>query len=449
VTGWGEAAFDAYLPADMVLGQADIAVVVTDRLSNLLYINEYAVGLFRISGDVARLAGCSVLSLGMFAEDDVRKTEDLAAQVLHGRSWEGTLESIRGDGARALIRAFAVPLRHPGGDIDGIVILAREASKRDGQGEQDRIALLERVGERLAGSLEIVTTLKHVAEMLVPQFADHCFIDLYQGEALVRRVQRHANDWVPPPGTWAQVGEQIHYPEGHFCQQAMTRLDTIAINDLESGYYPAPSAESMSAAHQAGLTSVIAAPLYARGELLGVMSLALSRLTERDERQYDTPDRDLIGAIASRVAIAIDNAMLFETERQTALAFQKSLLPQAIPELDGLEVACRYVPAKPLETQGQGLVRHHPAGGRAGRHCHRRRRGQRGPGGGDHGSAACGPAGVRAGREVARGHHAQARRVVPVAGPRRRERDSGRRGPAHRQLHLHDLRRLVQGADLR
>jgi serine phosphatase RsbU (regulator of sigma subunit)/anti-sigma regulatory factor (Ser/Thr protein kinase) len=111
----------------------------------------------------------------------------------------------------------------------------------------------------------------------------------------------------------------------------------------------------MAAANEAGLTSVIAAPLHARGELLGVMSLALSRLTERDEQHYDAPDRDLIGAIASRVAIAIDNAMLFETERQTALAFQKSLLPQAIPELDGLEVACRYVPAKPLETQGQGI----------------------------------------------------------------------------------------------
>ena len=352
---WGEAAFDAYLPADMVLGQADIAVVVTDRLSNLLYVNEYAARLFRISGDVARLAGGPVASLGLFADDDVRKTEDLAGQVLRGRSWEGTFESLRGDGSRALIRAFAVPLRHPGGDIDGVVILAREASKRDGQGEQDRIALLERVGERLAGSLEIGTTLKHVAEMLVPQFADHCFIDLYQGDQLTRRVMRHASDWVPPPGSWAQVGEQIRYPDGHFCQQAMARLDTIAINDLDSGYYPAPSAESMAAAHQAGLTSVIAAPLYARGELLGVMSLALSRLTERDERHYDAPDRDLIGAIASRVAIAIDNAMLFETERQTALAFQKSLLPQAIPELDGLEVACRYVPAKPLETHGQGI----------------------------------------------------------------------------------------------
>src|SRR5580658_1490789 len=352
---WGEAAFDAYLPADMVLGQADIAVVVADRFSNLLFLNEYAARLFRTPDDVSRLAGHSILSLGLFSGDDLHKMEDAAGQVLRGRAWEGTFETVRGDGSRALMRALAVPLRHPGGDIDGMVILAREASKRDGQLQQDRIALLERVGERLAGSLEIGTTLKHVAEMLVPQFADHCFIDLFQGDQLFRRVQRHTSNWVPPTGTWAEVGAQIHYPEGHFCQQAMGRLDTIVVTDMDIERYPAPSAESLAAAHAAGLTSVMAAPLYARGELLGVMSLALSRLTDREDRNYDAADRDLIGAIASRVAVAIDNSMLFETERQTALAFQKSLLPQAIPELDGLEVACRYVPAKPLETHGQGI----------------------------------------------------------------------------------------------
>src|SRR5271155_273912 len=355
MTSWGEAAFDAYLPADMVLGQADIGVVVADRLGNLLFLNEYAVRLFRTPDDVSRLAGHSILSLGLFSGDDLHKMEDAAGQVLRGRAWEGTFESIRGDGSRALLRVLAVPLRHPGGDIDGMVILAREASRRDGQLQHDRIALLERVGERLSGSLEIVTTLKHVAEMLVPQFADHCFIDLFQGDQLFRRVQRHASNWVPPPGTWAEVGEQIHYPEGHFCQQAMARLDTIVVTDMDIERSPAPNAESLAGGHAAGLTSVVAAPLYARGELLGVMSLALSRLTDRDERNYDTPDRDLVSAIASRVAIAIDNAMLFETERQTALAFQKSLLPQAIPELDGLGGACRYVPAKPLETHGQGI----------------------------------------------------------------------------------------------
>jgi serine phosphatase RsbU (regulator of sigma subunit)/anti-sigma regulatory factor (Ser/Thr protein kinase) len=355
MTSWGEAAFDAYLPADMVLGHADIGVVVADRFGGLLYLNEYAARLFRIPDEVSRLAGSPVLALGLFAGDDLHKMEDAAGQVLRGRSWEGAFEAARADGSRALMRAVVVPLRHPGGDIDGMVILAREASNRDGLFQRDRIALLERVGERLAGSLEIGTTLRHVAEMLVPQFADHCFIDLFQGDQLFRRVMRHANQWAPPPGTWAQVGDPIFYPEGHFCQQAMARLDTIVVTDLDLDSYPAPSAESLAAAHEAGLTSVVAAPLYARGELLGVMSLALSRLTNREERNYDAPDRDLIGAIASRVAIAIDNSMLFETERATALAFQKSLLPQMIPDLDGLEVACRYVPAKPLETQGQGI----------------------------------------------------------------------------------------------
>ena len=352
---WDEAAFDAYLPANMVLGMTDIAVVVTDRLGNLLYMNRYAARLFRVTADAADLAGQPMLSLGLVADCDLRQLEELSGQVLRGRTWEGTFETKRPDGTHALIRAIAVPLRHPAGDIDGTVLLAREVSQRAGRSEEDRLALLERVGERLAGSLEIGATLRHVAEILVPQFADHCFIDLFQGDALIRRVQRHASDWMPPPGTWAQVGEQIHYPDGHFCQQAMAHLDTVIVTDLEDERYPAPSVESMSAADEAGLTSVVAAPLYARGVLLGVISLALSRLTDRNERHYDTPDRDLIGAIASRVAIAIDNAMLFETERQTALAFQKSLLPQAIPELDGLEVACRYVPAKPLETQGQGI----------------------------------------------------------------------------------------------
>src|SRR6202008_1900063 len=102
-----------------------------------------------------------------------------------------------------------------------------------------------------------------------------------------------------------------------------------------------------AAAREACLTLLVAAPLYARGELLGVMSLALSRLTDREERNYGAPDRDLIGAIASRVAVAIDNSMLFKPGGAPALAFKKTLPPQVTRALAGLEVACRYVPAKP------------------------------------------------------------------------------------------------------
>ena len=354
MSAWDEAAVGAYLPPDTVLGQIEAAVVVTDRRSNLLYANAYAAKLFDFPDAPERLVGRSLLSLG-FEEEDLGKAAELAKQVLQGRAWDGTFASVRPGGSQVFIRAQAVPLRHPSGSIDGIVIVGRQATRRSSQQERDRIGLLERIGERLARSLELGLTLRHVAETLVPHFADHCFIDLFQGEKLIRRAQINAGGWTPKPGTWAMVGEQITYPEGHFCQQAMARRDAVLVSDLVYNEYPAPNEQSMQASEDVGLTSIVAAPLVARGELLGVICLALSQLTEREEQRYDIDDRDFLGAVASRVAVAIDNAMLFEEERRTALAFQTSLLPQVKPTFDGLDVAWRYVPAKPLETHGQGI----------------------------------------------------------------------------------------------
>ncbi len=351
--------FNPYLPAEAVLRHAEIGVIVVDRRGCVRFVNPCAARILRLVADPAdasaTLAGQPLVSLGFIPDGDLSKADDMTRQVLRGLTWEDTFSRNRGDGGLSFIRTQAVPVRSPSGEIDGMMLLLSEASRRDAQREQDRLRLLERIGERLSGSLELGATLRQVAQILLPQFADHCFIDLLQGDKLIRRAQVHAGGWTPPAGSWAEVGAAVHYPPGHFCEQAMSRLETIVVPDLHAEYYPAPSEESMNASDQAGLTSVLAAPLYARGELLGVMSLALSRVTQRQDPHYDLSDRDLITAIAGRVSVAIDNAMLFEAERDTALAFQNSLLPQEVPELDGLEVAFRYVPAKPLAAAGQGI----------------------------------------------------------------------------------------------
>ena len=347
--------FDPYLPAELVLRQAEIGVIVVDREGCVSFVNSCAARILRLGADPVTLAGQPLVSFGFIADCDLPKADDMTRQVLRGLTWEDTFTPNRGEGGLSFIRTLAVPVRARSGEIDGMMLMLSETSRRDAQREQDRLRLLERIGERLSGSLELGTTLRQVAQILLPQFADHCFIDLLQGDKLIRRAQVHADGWTPPPGSWAEVGAAVHYPPGHFCEQAMSRLETIVVPDLHAEYYPAPSKESMDASDQAGLTSVLAAPLYARGELLGVMSLALSRVTQRQDPHYDLSDRDLIAAIAGRVSVAIDNAMLFEAERETALAFQNSLLPQEVPELDGLEVAFRYVPAKPLAAAGQGI----------------------------------------------------------------------------------------------
>src|SRR5512146_2127668 len=351
--------FDPHLPAEVILRQAEIGVIVVDRKGCVRFVNACAARILRVAADPAdasaTLAGQPLVSLGLIPDGDLAKADDMTRQVLRGLAWEDTFTGNRDDGGLSFIRTLAVPVRARSGEIDGMMLVLSETSRRDAQREQDRLRLLERIGGRLSGSLELGATLRQVAQILLPQFADHCFIDLLQGDKLIRRAQVHAGGWTPPPGSWAEVGAAVHYPPGHFCEQAMSRLETIVVPDLHAEYYPAPSKESMDASDQAGLTSVLAAPLYARGELLGVMSLALSRVTQRQDPHYDLSDRDLITAIAGRVSVAIDNAMLFEAERATALAFQNSLLPQEVPELDGLEVAFRYVPAKPLAAAGQGI----------------------------------------------------------------------------------------------
>jgi PAS domain S-box-containing protein len=350
--GWGDRPDDARLPPETVLDQAEMAVIVCDRYSNVIYCNAFTETLLGFGG--SEYIGRSILSLGI-AEEDHEQAQELARHVLKGAVWEGTFCNLRADGSTVYTRAYAVPLRHPSGSVEGTVIFAREAL-RSNQRDQDRYGLLERIGERLAASLELQQTLRRVADTLVPQFADHCFIDLYGGDTLVRRVARHGNGWTPPPGTWAELDETVDYPPDHFCAKAMSRRDTVVVEDVVADRMTAPSAASKQLGDDVGITSVIAAPLLARGEVLGVMSLALSSISVRPDPHYDGFDRDLIGAVASRVALAIDNAMLFEEERETALAFQKNLLPgETPPDLDGLEIAWRYEPARPLESHGQGI----------------------------------------------------------------------------------------------
>jgi PAS domain S-box-containing protein len=344
----------ALLSASDILDQVENAFVVTDATGSLLYANAFAVSLFGFPDDADQLIGRSLASLG-FENGDARRIIDLTTQVMQGRTWEGTFATHQADGSRIYVRAVAMPMRPAPGVIHAIAIMARPMSLPARQRERDRIRLLERIGERLSHSLELDVTLRRVAQTLVPQFADHCLIDLFQGSKLVRRAQLHARGWMPKPGTWAMAGEQITYPDGHFCQQAMSRRDTVLVADMAEREYPAPSAASLDTGMNIGITSILATPLIARGELLGVMSLALSGLTERGERHYGPDDGDFLGAIGSRVAVAIDNAMLFEEERRTALAFQTSLLPHDLPKVDGLEIAYKYVPAKPLESHGQGI----------------------------------------------------------------------------------------------
>jgi phosphoserine phosphatase RsbU/P len=88
---------------------------------------------------------------------------------------------------------------------------------------------------------------------------------------------------------------------------------------------------------QRGIRSLLGVPLFAGGNVIGV--LHVGSLTER---QFSQEDVELLQLAGDRAALAL-HSMMAQDDALTAVALHRSLLPAALPEVPGLELAARYV----------------------------------------------------------------------------------------------------------
>jgi PAS domain S-box-containing protein len=88
------------------------------------------------------------------------------------------------------------------------------------------------------------------------------------------------------------------------------------------------------------MSSILSVPLFAGDVVTGVIQVG-----RPSPRRFVDEDVVLLGLAADRVALAIDHARVFEREHKIAETLQRSLLPDRLPPLPGLEVAARYLPA--------------------------------------------------------------------------------------------------------
>ncbi len=116
------------------------------------------------------------------------------------------------------------------------------------------------------------------------------------------------------------------------------------LGEMDSG----TGLDRLLAARGAGAHSVMALPLIARGAIMGMV--VLYRLA--GSRPFTSADLALAGDLVARAAVSVDNARHYTRERATALELQAGLLPRQIPEVPGLELACRYVPAQTAAEVG-------------------------------------------------------------------------------------------------
>jgi anti-sigma regulatory factor (Ser/Thr protein kinase) len=140
-------------------------------------------------------------------------------------------------------------------------------------------------------------------------------------------------------GLEEEVERGVRIPIGRgFAGRIAAERTPIAILDLSEAEVVNPILR------ERGVRSLLGVPLVVEGAVIGVLHVGTLA-----PREFGTADAVVLELAAARAAPAIERARLFaalEGEHRGAVALQRSLLPDRLPDLPGATVAARYLPAR-------------------------------------------------------------------------------------------------------
>ncbi|QRX91482.1 MULTISPECIES: SpoIIE family protein phosphatase [Streptomyces] len=223
---------------------------------------------------------------------------------------------------------------------------------------RQRMALLNRAGERIGGSLDVWQTAQELADVAVPDLADFVTVDLLEamltGEepapgpiepATLFTMRRAGQQSVREgcPEAVIAVGERAAYPPSAPVVLSLTEGESVLVPalDLDRADWAADDPVRAGQLRALGFHSLMVVPLRARGNFLGAAAFARWRPTG----PFHPDDLVLAEEFVTRAASSIDNARRYTREHAAALALQRSLLPRGLPEQSAVEAAYRYLPA--------------------------------------------------------------------------------------------------------
>jgi len=127
-------------------------------------------------------------------------------------------------------------------------------------------------------------------------------------------------------------GVQVPLARG-FAGRVAAEMRPIVIEDLSHADVVNPILR------QKGIRSMLGVPLHVEGRVIGVMHVGTLH-----RRLFGEEDISVLQLAADRAALAIDNARLAE-QRSVTEVMQRTLLPDALPEVPGLRFSAKYLPA--------------------------------------------------------------------------------------------------------
>lgn len=189
----------------------------------------------------------------------------------------------------------------------------------------------------LASSLAVAATSQEVAQTTIRLVSEH--LVGARGTFMIARDDRRYADIVAWHGysdgqiaRWNPVRGDVPLP----VVQCMSTGVPMFIESFES--VDAPRA-ALEFARRAGDRAVVALPLVVRNRCLGALGVAF-----RDEHRFPAEERTLLETVRAIAAAALERTLRYESERWTSLTLQRSLLPETLPIVDGLQACAEYRP---------------------------------------------------------------------------------------------------------
>ncbi|MCK7622810.1 SpoIIE family protein phosphatase [Streptomyces sp. RS10V-4] len=226
-------------------------------------------------------------------------------------------------------------------------------AKRDQEGEAgtggaawQRLSLLAATGSALTSSLDPIERLRRVCRVLAQRLADWCAVDLLD-EAQQGHVERvcvvHRDPRALEPGVaLGPLPPVSDSAPGSSLERALRGAGPLLLPGISGngGRGGSVDTRQQDLFAQLGASSAVIAPLRARREVLG----ALTMVRVRDDHPFTEEDILLVAELVRSIGLAVDNARLHRHVQHTAERLQRSLLPP-LPHLDHLALAARYAPS--------------------------------------------------------------------------------------------------------
>ncbi|MGZ4125684.1 MAG: PAS domain S-box protein [Actinomycetota bacterium] len=318
---------------------SDEGILVMDTEGRMVSWNRRFLETMRITEEEVRSVTRSELLDRL--RDRLEDADEAFARIRS--SWERLEDEVR-DEFRFLdgrvVERLSTPLRDDSGRLYGRVSFFRDVTAERKRERAQRF--LAEASRELGASLDYEATLQRVTSLAVPELADWCAVDLVEPGGAIRLIAVAHVD--PAKVEWARELRK-RFPVD---VNAMTGLPSV-IRTGRSELYPVVPMEQMEAAaggdpaileivHELEIRSVMIVPLVARGQTLG----AIQFVWAESGRSYDEDDLRLAEDVASRAALALDNARLYGERDHIAQTLQQSLLPGPLPAIEGIRLAARY-----------------------------------------------------------------------------------------------------------